>query len=77
MKHSKKKTDPLNRDLSSLFEKKGWKKIQFEIKPKNKTITLRLSEELLSAVKQRAEDDGIDYQKWIRMVLEQNLSKAS
>ncbi len=77
MKRSKKKTDPLNRDLSSLFEKKGWKKIQFEIKPKNKTITLRLSEELLSAVKQRAEDDGIDYQKWIRMVLEQNLSKAS
>jgi predicted DNA binding CopG/RHH family protein len=77
MRRSKKETDPLKGSLTDLLDKKGWKRIQYEIKPKSKTITLRLSEELLIAVKEKAESEGLDYQKWIRLALEQNLSKVS
>ena len=77
MKKSKSTRDPLARDLSSLMEKAEWKAVRYEFKPKAKTITLRLSAELLTAVKRRAEKDGLDYQKWIRLVLEEHLSKAS
>ncbi|MGE3608464.1 MAG: CopG family antitoxin [Bacteriovoracaceae bacterium] len=79
MKNSKKKIktkDPLNKDLSSLFKEKGWKKIQFEMRPKDKTITLRMSEDLLTAIKLEAKKAGLDYQKWIRASLEEAL-KAS
>ncbi len=58
-------------DLSEVFELPGWQLTRFEqIKPKNKTITLRISEELLSEVKLKAEKLGIDYQKFIRVILE-------
>lgn len=85
MKNSKKievkkkssKRDPLERDLSHLFDKKGWKQVKFELKPKDKSITLRLSEEMLNAIKARAEDEGLDYQKWIRSSLEDALNKSA
>ena len=77
MKRSKKEIDPLKGSLTGLLEKKGWKRVQYEMKAKSKTITLRLSEELLLAVKEQAESEGLDYQKWIRLALEQNLSKVS
>jgi len=79
MKRSRKKTksDPLSTDLSGLFDKAGWSKVRYELKPKNKTITLRISEELLSAIKEKAEQQGLDYQKWIRNSLEESLSKSA
>ena len=46
-KKAKKIKDPLDKDLSSLFDRPDWKKVNFELKPKNKTITLRMSEDLL------------------------------
>lgn len=79
-KASKKQTpqrDPLSGDLSQLFDKKGWKKIKFELMPKDKSITLRLSEDMLNAIKARAEDEGLDYQKWIRSSLEDALNKSA
>jgi predicted DNA binding CopG/RHH family protein len=76
-KISKKNQDPLDRDLTHLFEKSGWKKFHFELKPKNKTITLRISEELLEAIKEKAESEGLDYQKWIRNSLEESLGKIA
>ena len=58
-------------DISDLLQLPGWKLTRFEqIKPKNKTVTLRISEELLKEVKSKAEKLGIDYQKFIRVVLE-------
>lgn len=44
--------------------------IRFEFKPKNKTISLRLPEELLQAIQGRAKREGIPYQRLIRQALE-------
>ena len=79
MKNSKKKkaSDPLDKDLSSLFDKKGWKKINYELLQKNKTITLRINEELLEAIKAKAIEEGIDYQKWIRESLVEKLNRSA
>lgn len=63
-------------DLSHLFEQDGWKLTRFElVKPKNKSITLRLSEELLKEIKSKAKKLGLDYQKFIRITLEGALRK--
>jgi predicted DNA binding CopG/RHH family protein len=78
MKNSKKKnSDPLAGDLSHLFDRKDWKHVRYEMKPKNKVITLRMSEGLLDAIKLRAEHEGLDYQKWIRLIVEERLGRAS
>jgi predicted DNA binding CopG/RHH family protein len=76
-KVTKKKTDPFEKDLSSLFDKKGWKKVRFELRPKNKSITIRISEEMLEAIKAKAEDEGLDYQKWIRSSIEDALNRSA
>jgi predicted DNA binding CopG/RHH family protein len=78
MKNSKKKlkkieSDPLEADLSNLIENGNWKKVKFELMPKNKLISLRLSEDMLKKIKQKAKQQNIDYQKFIRLVLEQVL----
>lgn len=84
MKSSKKKSkkrinkvDPLVRDLSELLQSDSWQRIRFELLPKNKTITIRMSENLLDAVKVQAEKSGMDYQKFIRLMLEKVVAKAS
>lgn len=79
-KNSKKKNsgeDPLKGDLSTLLMSKGWKHVKFELRPKNKSITIRLSEEMLEAIKARAEEEGLDYQKWIRGSIEDALNKSA
>ncbi|MCM0607235.1 MAG: hypothetical protein KA715_14190 [Xanthomonadaceae bacterium] len=76
-KISKNNTDPLAGDLSELLKSGDWKVVKFELRPKNKTITLRLSEDLLDAIKDKAEESGLDYQKWIRLSLERILDDAS
>lgn len=78
MKNSKKKnSDPLAGDLSHLFDRKDWKYVRYEMKPKNKVVTLRMSEGLLDAIKLRAEREGLDYQKWIRLIVDEKLGQAS
>lgn len=84
MKSSKKKSkkrinkvDPLVRDLSELLQSDSWQRVRFELLPKNKTITIRMSENLLDAVKEQAEKSGMDYQKFIRLMLEKVVAKAS
>lgn len=77
-KNSKKFKDPLAGDLSHLFDNKdNWIKVNFELLMKNKTITLRVNEDLLAAIKAQAESEGIDYQKWIRQALAQKLNKSA
>lgn len=71
-----KNDDPLAGDLSPLLEKGDWKQVRFELKPKNKTVTIRMSEDLLNAVKKKAEETGIDYQKVIREAIERYLEAA-
>jgi predicted DNA binding CopG/RHH family protein len=59
------KSDLTKYDLS------GAKLVRFEIKPKSRAISLRLPEELFEAVRDEAEREGIPYQRFIRLALEQ------
>jgi predicted DNA binding CopG/RHH family protein len=47
--------------------------MRFELKRKDKSVNLRLPEQLLEAVRKRAELAGIPYQRFIRMAIEQAL----
>lgn len=70
-KEVKKIRDPLSRDLSKIMEKGKWVRFSdlFELQPKNKTITLRISEDLLNELKKIAQREETDYQKLIRHAL--------
>jgi predicted DNA binding CopG/RHH family protein len=57
-------------DLSG-FDLSGGQVVRFEFRPKDKTISLRLPEQLLNAVRSQAERAGLPYQRYIRMALEQ------
>jgi predicted DNA binding CopG/RHH family protein len=52
------------------YDLSGAQLTRFEIKPKDKSINLRLSEELYSAVRERAARAGVPYQRFIRLTLE-------
>ncbi|GEM_PF-4568865 len=66
--------DPLVGDLSNLLTTGLWQEARFELtKPKRKTITLRISEELLRELKKHATMLGLDYQRFIRLALERSL----
>lgn len=53
------------------------KPISFEFAPKNKSITLRVSNDLLEAVQAVAKERGTNYQKLIREAIERYLKKAA
>ena len=78
-KHLKKiKTDKsaeklLKQDLSPYIHSENFKPLRFELKPKNQTVTVRISEDLLRAVKLKAKEQGVHYQKLIRQALEKSL----
>lgn len=57
-------------DLSQ-YDLSGARLVRFEIKRKDKSINLRLSEELYDAVRERAARAGLPYQRFIRLALEQ------
>ena len=59
-----------NADLTD-YDLSGTVTMQFEMKPKNKSVNLRLPEQLLSAVRKEAKVAGVPYQRFIRMALEQ------
>ena len=44
--------------------------MRFEMKPKDKSVNLRLPEPLLEAVRDKARSAGVPYQRFIRMALE-------
>ena len=82
MKNSKKEIkkiekDPLKGDLSYLLKSSSWNEVKFELKPKNKSITIRINDELLKALKTKAKNSGLEYQKLIRLTLERLFLKAS
>jgi len=53
-------------DLSGQF-------VKFELKRKDKTVSLRLPETLLNEVRLRAQRAGMPYQRFIRMAVERAL----
>jgi predicted DNA binding CopG/RHH family protein len=56
-------------DLSE-YDLSGATFVRFEMKPKDKTVSLRLPSELLETVRKQARKAGIPYQRFIRMALE-------
>jgi predicted DNA binding CopG/RHH family protein len=59
-------------DLSE-YDLTGMVPMRFELKPKDKSVNLRLSAQLLEAVQDRAKRVGMPYQRFIRMALERAL----
>lgn len=59
-------------DLTA-YDLSGLVPVRFEMKRKNKAVSLRLPEELLDAVRDRAKRHGVPYQRFIRMALERAL----
>ena len=60
----------LDQDLSDYLSADNLVPYQFEYRPKQKSVNLRISEELLSAVRAAARRRGIPYQRYIRQALE-------
>jgi len=67
----------LEQDLSDYLDPQYMQPLTFEFQPKDTQLNLRLSKGLLKAVKARAAANGISYQKFIRMVLEQVVSRQA
>lgn len=61
------------KDLSDYIDPDHMAPMRFEFEAKNKAVNLRLSEGLLTAVKERARRRNMPYQRFIRMVLEQEI----
>jgi len=59
----------------SVYDLSGGEFVRFELKPKDKTVNLRLPGELLDAVRKRAKHAGLPYQRFIRMALEEAVRK--
>ena len=58
------------------YDLSGFRPAHFEFHRKTASIHLRLSEQLLEAVKKRAAKAGIPYQRFIRQAIEKELGKA-
>jgi predicted DNA binding CopG/RHH family protein len=52
------------------YDLSGFRRVQFEFDKKAAKINMRLPEKLLDAVKTKASERGIPYQRWIRETLE-------
>jgi len=57
-------------DLSQL------RPMRFEYKAKDRTVSMRMPEDLLAAVKQEAAREGIPYQRFIRRAIERALTTS-
>ena len=83
MAKSKRKTkekDTLDQDMSFLLREKGkWIRFNelFQLQKKNRTITLRVSDDLLNEVKKIAKEEDTNYQKLIRDIIIQYIAKKA
>jgi predicted DNA binding CopG/RHH family protein len=57
------------------YDLSGGQIMRFEMKRKDKSVNLRLPGQLLEAVRRRARDAGIPYQRFIRMALERAVQR--
>lgn len=65
-----------NADLSE-YDLSGGQIVRFEMRPKDKAVSLRLPEKLLDAVRGAAKREGVPYQRFIRMAIESALHKTA
>lgn len=62
-------------DLSE-YDLSGFRPVRFEFEEKSAQVNMRMSRNLLDAVKQRAKARGIPYQRYIRETLENALHNS-
>ncbi len=67
----------LDQDLSEYISAENFAPFQFEFQPKQKSISVRISEELLTAIRADAQRRGIPYQRYIRQTLETAVQSKS
>ena len=65
----------LEQDLSDYLHPGNFKPMRFEFQPKEKSINLRISGQLLKAVQADAKRQGIPYQRYIRRALERAVTQ--
>lgn len=77
MKSDKQAEDLLDQDLSDYLHSGNFKPASFEFLPKDEKVNLRLSAPLLDNIREKAEAEGIPYQKYMRLVLERDVMMGS
>jgi len=63
----------LEQDLTDYLHAGNFKPMPFEFRPKGASVNLRISPDLLNAVRTRAQREGIPYQRYIRRAIERAL----
>lgn len=58
------------------YDLSGARLVRFEMRPKDKTVNMRLPDALLKAVRARARKEGVPYQRFIRLALERAVGSA-
>lgn len=66
----------LEQDLSDL-DFSQFRPVHFELEPKSASLNMRLPVALLDAVKARAKARGIPYTRYVRMVLETDVTQGA
>jgi len=61
-------------DLST-YDLSGFKPMQFEFEPKAAALSMRLPQNLLDALKQKARAKGIPYTRYVRLLLESDVAR--
>ena len=64
----------LEQDLTDYLHAGNFKPMHFEIRPKEKSINLRISEDLLAVVRENAKREGVPYQRYIRHLIERGVT---
>jgi predicted DNA binding CopG/RHH family protein len=64
----------LDQDLTDFIDPGKAQRVTFEFLPKTETVNLRFPPELLTAVRKKAEKEGMSYQKYIRRAVEESLA---
>ncbi|MDY3330407.1 MAG: CopG family antitoxin [Pelistega sp.] len=59
------------------YDLSGFKPMAFEFEEKDTAINLRVPSRLLAALKQQAQRHGMPYTRYIRLLIEQDLNKAT
>ena len=67
----------LMQDLSEYLHKDNFRKVRFEFEPKTESVSLRLSESLLKAIKKISKQKKMPYQRYIRLALEESVARKS
>lgn len=76
LRSNKQAEELLDRDLSEYISAENLEPFLFEYRPKQKSVNLRISDELLRAVRAAARRRGIPYQRFIRQALELALQRG-